>query len=220
NALSCTAEAGGSCCSPANGIVVLTQQWVEGFGPADSFTVHGLWPNHCDGSYTPKEGCDPSRNYTNLDSILRKNQTLYDEMRTYWPSFNGPARNGEFWSHEWERHGTCVTTLNPKCFSDNTPYQDVYTYFSTTLQLQQQYDLFSMLSDANITPGGSYSLDEFEEAIRSYTGFMPKVTCKRGSVLNEIRIYFNVRNGDQYELTNSRERSNCSRQHLVHFPVK
>lgn len=43
NALSCTRTAGGSCCSPANGLVVLAQQWYKGLGPADAFTMHGLW---------------------------------------------------------------------------------------------------------------------------------------------------------------------------------
>ncbi|CAO3601409.1 unnamed protein product [Absidia cylindrospora] len=43
DALSCSSTAGGSCCSPTNGIVLLTQQWYEGLGPQDYFTVHGLW---------------------------------------------------------------------------------------------------------------------------------------------------------------------------------
>ncbi|ORZ07398.1 ribonuclease T2-like protein [Absidia repens] len=219
NALSCTPDAGGSCCSPANSRVVLVQGWYQGLGPADSFTMNSLRASHCDGRRT-RWGCDPSRNYPNLDSILSVNQTLYDEMRTYWPSVNGPDRNDEFWSHEWENQGTCITTLEPKCFSNYTQYQDVYTYFGTALQLHQQHDLFAMLSNSNITPGGSYSLDVFEEAIRSYTGFTPKITCNQGSVLNEIMIYFNVRNGDQYEPTDSTEHSFCRRQSMIHFPVK
>ncbi|ORZ07401.1 RNase Sy [Absidia repens] len=220
NALSCSANAGGSCCSPASSRVVLAQQWYEGLGPANSFAIYSLRPSHCDGTITPWRECDPSRNYPDLNSILRVNQTLYDEMSTYWPSFRGPATNDEFWSREWKGHGTCITTLEPKCFSNYTQYHDVYTYFGTALQLHKQYDLFSILSDANITPGGSYSLDAFEEAIRSYTGFTPRVSCRQGSVLNEIWIYFNVRNRDQYEPTYSTARSTCSRQHPIQFPMK
>ncbi|ORZ07402.1 ribonuclease T2-like protein [Absidia repens] len=159
DALSCTPDAGGSCCSPSNGIVVLTQRWNQGLGPADSFTVKWFM----------------------VHVLLR-----------------------------WIPH----------VFPNYTQYHDVYTYFGTALQLRKQYDLFSILSDANITPGGSYSLDEFEYAIRSYTGFTPRITCKRGSVLEDIRIYFNVRNRDQYEPRNSTIRSNCSRQGRIHFPVK
>ncbi|ORZ07433.1 RNase Sy, partial [Absidia repens] len=220
DALSCSTTAGGSCCSPTNGVVVLTQQWYEGLGPQDYFTMHGLWPNMCNGGRTPEEGCDPSRNYGDLDPILRRNQSLYNEMSTYWPSFKGSDRNAEFWSHEWITHGTCITTLERQCFSNFQEYQDLFTYFNTALGLHQQYDLYAILSDANITPGGSYSLDQFESAVRAYTGFTPMITCKEGSTLNEIRIYFKVRNGDQYEPTNSTERSSCSRRRMIQYPVK
>ncbi|CAO3601276.1 unnamed protein product [Absidia cylindrospora] len=108
-------------------------------------------------------------------------------------------------------NGTCITTLEKKCFSNYQQYDDLFTYFTTALELHRQYDLYEMLRQENITPGGSYSLDQFESAIRAYTGFTQKVTCKEGSKLNEIWIYFKVRNGNQYEPTNSTERSSCSR---------
>lgn len=37
-------------------------------------------------------------------------------------------------SHEWVKHGTCVTTLNPTCYgSEYTPYQDVVDYFEVSI---------------------------------------------------------------------------------------
>ncbi|ORZ13738.1 RNase Sy [Absidia repens] len=219
NALSCSNTAGGSCCSPANGLVLLVQQWYHGLGPEDSFTMHGLWPDTCAGGLTPEIGCDESRFYPNMDGILQRNQTLYENMVTYWPSFKGRSNYDEFWSHEWNKHGTCVTTLDPKCFSNFNDHDDVYDYFTTALQLHETYDLYTILSNADITPGGSYSLDQFESAIRSATGFMPKITCK-GSTLNEIWLYFNVRNGNQYLPTDSTDHSTCSRIRNINYPVK
>ncbi|CAO3601410.1 unnamed protein product [Absidia cylindrospora] len=115
---------------------------------------------------------------------------------------------------------TCITTLEKKCFSSYQEYDDLFAYFTTTLELHRQYDLYEMLRQENITPGGSYSLDQFESAIRAYTGFTPRVTCKEGSKLNEIWIYFKVRNGNQYEPTNSTARSSCSRRNMIEYPVK
>ncbi|CAO3601415.1 unnamed protein product [Absidia cylindrospora] len=210
--------AGGSCCSPANGIVLLTQQWHKGLGPPDHFTLHGLWPNMCDGRHVV--GCDPSRYYPDLDSILRRNQTLYNEMAAYWPSFNGPDKNDEFWSHEWNTHGTCITTLEKQCFSNYKEYDDIFTYFDTALALSKRYDLYDMLSNAQITPGHAYSLEQLELAVHDHIGFMPVVKCKEGSTLDEIRIYFKVRNGNQYQPTYRTERSNCSRRRMINYPLK
>jgi hypothetical protein len=41
---------GNRCCveHPA-GLMLLTQLWNPGLGPADAWTIHGLWPNHCNG---------------------------------------------------------------------------------------------------------------------------------------------------------------------------
>lgn len=38
-------------------------------GPSDSWTIHGLWPDNCDGTY--KANCDDSRAYTNISAILK-----------------------------------------------------------------------------------------------------------------------------------------------------
>ncbi|ORZ09195.1 RNase Sy [Absidia repens] len=217
NALSCSSTAGGSCCSPTNGLLLLVQQWVKGFGPDDSFTMHGLWPDTCSGGQTGNNGCDSSRQYDDLESILQSNQTLYKDMTTYWPSYKGASNNGDFWSHEWGKHGTCVSTLAPKCYSDFKKNQDVYDYFGTALQLREKYDLYSILNKAKITPGGSYSAKDFESAIESAVGVKPKVTCS-GSDLEEVWIYFNVKNSNQYVPTDSVDDSTCNGS--INYPTK
>ncbi|KAI8093097.1 RNase Sy [Halteromyces radiatus] len=217
NALSCSSTAGGSCCSPTNGLLILVQQWVQGFGPSTSFTMHGLWPDTCSGGQTGNNGCDPSRQYTNLDSILQGNSSLYNDMETYWPSYKGASNNGDFWTHEWGKHGTCVSTLAPQCYTSYTKYEDVYDYFGTALELRQKYDLYSILKGANITPGGSYSANDFESAIQSSVGVKPKVTCS-GSDLEEVWIYFNVKNTNQYVPVDSVDSSTCSGD--INYPTK
>src|SRR3954469_10720703 len=62
----------------------------KGYGPSDAFTLHGFWPDTCSGGQGPSSGCDASRSYDGLGSILQNaNPQLYDEANTYWPSYKG-----------------------------------------------------------------------------------------------------------------------------------
>ncbi|CAO3644941.1 unnamed protein product [Cunninghamella blakesleeana] len=215
DAISCSNNSGGECCTPTNGILILVQQWIEGYGPDDAFTMHGLWPDTCSGGQTGDNGCDPSRNYPDLGSIIQSNQTLNTDMNTYWPSYKDD--NPAFWSHEWNKHGTCVSTLQPKCYSNFKENEDVYDYFGTALQLRSKYNLHSTLSDSQITPGGSYSSSSMISAIKSAYGVKPLVNCKNGK-LNEIWIYFNVKGGNTFVPIDALGSSSCSGN--VNYPDK
>ena len=146
-----------TCCFNAPGGQLLqTQFWDTNppTGPSDHWTVHGLWPDHCDGTYDAY--CDNSRNYTNITQILQAagKTDLLTYMDTYWKDYQG---NDEvFWEHEWGKHGTCISTLNPKCYTGYTPQQEVVDYFQKTVDLFKTLDSYSvsmtfsrMLSNAN-----------------------------------------------------------------------
>lgn len=48
-------------------------------------------------------------------------------MKTYWTA---PDINDEdLWAHEWAKYGTCISALDPPCYSDYTPQQEVVDYF-------------------------------------------------------------------------------------------
>ena len=49
---------------PSMGLLVLVQQWYNGLGPSDEFTMHGLWPDTCSGGQGPANGCDANRVYS------------------------------------------------------------------------------------------------------------------------------------------------------------
>ncbi|CAO3588331.1 unnamed protein product [Absidia cylindrospora] len=157
--------------------------------------------------------------YPNLDAILQKNQTLYNDMKTYWPSIRGPLEGIKFWTHVWNKQGTCVSTLDPKCFSNFKDYQDVYGYFGTALQLFHEYDLYAMLNTSSITPGATYRVDQLESAIASVVGVKPKISCSGSNTLTEISLAFHVVNGTQYVPTNHTQRSIC-RGGNVYYPRK
>ncbi|KAI8145066.1 RNase Sy [Fennellomyces sp. T-0311] len=219
DAISCSTSDADSCCTPTYGLMVHVQQWLPDYGPATAFTMHGLWPDTCSGGIpgSGNSGCDASRNYDDVGEIIQSaDSSLYSQLNIYWPSYTGD--NGAFWTHEWNKHGTCVTTLDPECFgSSYEEYDDITAYFQKTLDLRAEYDLYQILKSAGITPGSSYSVSAFESAIEKSTGATPKITCS-GGALEEIWLYFYVKGTDTYVPTDAFDGTSCSGS--IQYPAK
>ncbi|KAF9274897.1 ribonuclease T2-like [Mortierella alpina] len=209
-------------------------QWHRDLGPNNKFTMHGLWPNDCDGSHDNSTWCDRERKYNNVEDILHdypdKRDGFLDDMYKYWPSFMPTPQNpdfNKFWSREWGKHGTCLSTLDPGCMSKE---KAVYSYFNKALTLREEYDIYAALAAHNITPGDSYPVDEVIDAIEQELGVGAAVVCKHGptdplevrwisyssihdsrrcelgevltskySVYQKFRLFFQVQNKDQYK---------------------
>ncbi|KAG0364073.1 ribonuclease T2-like [Gamsiella multidivaricata] len=201
------------------GLIVLVQQWYNGLGPSDQFTMHGLWPDTCSGGQGPTSGCDSTRVYTDVATRLQNypnaDANFENNMNTYWSSYTGD--NNEFWSHEWSKHGTCVSTLNPSCIANYVQDEDVYNYFSKALALRQQYDLYAALANAGIYPGSTPNVADMHTAIHNAFGVDAEINCSSGS-LSEIWLYFNVENGDQYVHTAPQSQGSCSG--AISYPTK
>ncbi|XP_050237200.1 ribonuclease 1 [Mercurialis annua] len=138
-----------SCCYPTTG------------KPAADFGIHGLWPNYKDGSYP--SNCDSSNPFdrtkiTDLASSMQKN----------WPTLACPSGDGmTFWSHEWDKHGTCSESI-----------LDQHGYFKTTLDLKKQVNLLQALQSAGIQPNGdTYSLSSIKSTIQQSIGYNPWIEC-------------------------------------------
>ncbi|KAI9591817.1 ribonuclease T2-like protein [Syncephalis fuscata] len=197
--LSCSAKKNAnSCCSPTMGLMVFTQQWYPSLGPSDQFTMHGLWPDNCDGTYGPSDGCDSERNYDNLGQIIEEGDAeLFKNMNTYWPSYKGDAP--AFWSHEWNKHGTCVSTLEPKRTE----------YFRTALSLR-----------AGIVPGNKYDSEAFAKALQNAWGVPVGLKCSRDGI-QEIQVWLKVKGRDQFIAVSPPSKgssSSCGR--LIAYPTK
>ena len=136
-----------TCCFNAPGGQLLqTQFWdtAPATGPSNHWTIHGLWPDHCDGTFDAN--CDAARAYTNITQILQAagQTSLLSYMNTYWKDVNG--NDESFWEHEWGKHGTCISTLDPKCYTSYTPQEEVVAFFQKTV------DLFKTLDSYTVTP--------------------------------------------------------------------
>lgn len=134
-----------SCCYPTTG------------KPAEDFGIHGLWPNRDDGSW-PSNCNEETFDKSEVSDLIRR-------MQQVWPSLSCPSSDGvKFWSHEWEKHGTC-SLLNQ------------HQYFQIALDLKEKSNLLQVLKDAGISPGKFYSTERIEEAIQNGVGYAPFIEC-------------------------------------------
>lgn len=166
-------------------------------GPSDSWTIHGLWPDNCDGTYDAS--CDPSRAYTNITRILEAfgADDLLSYMQEYWVSDTGSDES--FWEHEWSKHGTCISTLDPDCYTNYQPTEEVPQFFNRTVNLFKTLPSYEWLSDAGIVPSSSatYTTAQIQAALsKNHGGKEVHLGCQRGA-LNEIWYFFNVRGSVQ-----------------------
>ena len=111
-------------------------------GPADAWTIHGLWPDHCDGTYDAN--CDSSREYTNITAILDSygKTDLLAYMDINWKDYQG--NDESFWEHEWGKHGTCISTLEPSCYDNYTPQAEVVDFFEKAVELNKGLDSYKV----------------------------------------------------------------------------
>ncbi|KAK0465544.1 ribonuclease T2 [Desarmillaria tabescens] len=195
---SCSSSSTGQdlCCfeSPG-GLLVQPQFWDSdpSTGPSDSWTIHGLWPDHCDSTFD--QSCDSSRAYTGIASLLTSNgaSDTLSYMQTYWVDINGD--NEEFWEHEWSKHGTCMSTLELDCFSSITKGQEAVAYFQSAVALFKSLPTYEWLANQGITPSSSttYSLSKVIAALTEESGgYTPALDCD-GSNLSQIYWYFHLK---------------------------
>ncbi|KAI5121169.1 hypothetical protein M0805_007166 [Coniferiporia weirii] len=220
-----------TCCSPSpGGLVLQTQFWDTYTGlekngqllPKNSWTIHGLWPDFCDGSYT--QYCDLSRQYDPAPSPNTTNGLpngtavpayigpgvdtfvlefgrieLLDYMNKYWVSQGSP--NNEFWAHEFSKHATCTSTFDTACYEDYKEHEDVVNFFESVVRAFQMFPTFNILAAAGIVPSNTttYTLAQVQNAVKAQTGATPFVGCGgNGTILNEMWHFSHVLGTEQY----------------------
>ncbi|KAK6827771.1 ribonuclease M [Apiospora arundinis] len=187
-----------TCCFNApGGQVLMTQFWDTHpvTGPEDSWTMHGLWPDNCDGSF--ESNCDKNRAYKNITQILQGSapDTL-KYMQEFWKDYKGDDET--FWEHEFGKHGTCISTLEPTCYADYKPTQEVGDYFTRAVTLFKALPSHEWLSEAGIVPSTSatYTLEAIQAALTAKHGKPVVINCKNKE-LNELWYQYNIQGSVQ-----------------------
>ncbi|KAK9485644.1 ribonuclease T2-like protein [Lipomyces starkeyi] len=187
-----------TCCVNApGGQLLLAQFWdfAPAVGPADKWTLHGLWPDNCDGSY--EQFCDDTRVVNSIETVFQTAGAteLLASMRDTWKSNSG--NDDGLWTHEWNKHGTCISTLAPTCYG---PKENITApmieYFARAVDLHSTLDTFSALANAGIVPSWNGRLNKtvILEAMSSVSdGHNVTLGCTRSGVLSEVWYHFNVK---------------------------
>jgi len=154
-------------------------------------------PDNCDGTYD--SNCDDRRAYTNITQILQAAGAtdLLNYMQTYWVSDSGTSES--FWEHEWGKHGTCISTLEPSCYTDYQPTEEVPQFFNRTVNLFKSLPSYQWLNEAGITPSSSatYTTAQIQAALsKNRGGHQVYLGCQSGA-LTEIWYFFNVQGSVQ-----------------------
>ncbi|MCJ1342614.1 ribonuclease T2-like [Peltigera leucophlebia] len=186
------------CFNYPGGLLLQTQFWDTNppTGPSDSWTIHGLWPDNCDGTY--EANCDPAREYTNIRQIISDAGAtdLLSYMNTYWKDYQG--NDESFWSHEWGKHGTCISTLETSCYTNYVPKEEVVAFFQKAVDLFKTLPSYQFLSTAGIVPSttATYTASAINAALRTPRGVNAIIQCKDGA-LDEIWYFYNVQGSVQ-----------------------
>ncbi|KAL1991557.1 hypothetical protein VTN49DRAFT_4865 [Thermomyces lanuginosus] len=212
-----TPEKVDSCCSETfGGLLLATQFWNTHTGledqgqllPKNSWTLHGLWPDFCNGSYT--QYCDLSRQYDpdpspntttgtpdgtpvppykgpSIDKLIEPfgAHDLLDWMNKYWVNLNAP--NHDLWAHEFSKHATCFSTFDLPCYGPKrVEHEDILDYFTTVIAYFRRHPTYDWLARAGIRPSNStrYSLKHIQHALRRQSGATPYLGCS-GPRFNE-----------------------------------
>ena len=205
--LSCSAKASpldvDSCCSETfGGLLLSTQYWdtytgLESQGqliPPKQWTLHGLWPDFCNGSYT--QYCDLSRQF---DPSPSPNTTTGTSSGTPIPPYTGPsvstfisafgrydllawmnkywvnqgAPNSAFWAHEFSKHATCYSTFDVPCYGpEYVLHEDLIDFYQTAIMYYMRFPTYTWLAAAGITPSNSttYTLSDMQGALTKASG--------------------------------------------------
>lgn len=187
------------CLNSPGGTLLQTQFWDTdpASGPRDSWTIHGLWPDNCDGTY--EANCDTAREYGNVSAIIKAsgNDELLDYMTKYWTSNLDSAES--FWEHEWDKHGTCISTLEPDCYTEYNPTEEVPDFFQATVDLFKTLPTYSWLKAAGISPSTSntYSASDIQGVLSGKHGADVYLGCTEDGALEEVWYFFNVKGSVQ-----------------------
>ncbi|UPX15714.1 Ribonuclease T(2) [Ascochyta rabiei] len=212
-----------TCCTEAQGQILQVQFWDSSpaTGPANSWTIHGLWPDNCDGTY--KSTCDSSRAYTDISCTLKNRGAtdILNYMETYWKDYQG--NDESFWEHEWSKHGTCYSTLKPSCYTNYQAEDELVDFLNTTITLFKDLPTYQWLSNAGIAPSSSktYTNAAITSALKAKFGATPILTCTSGE-LNQIQYAFNtygsVAHGNFVPVNPTGTSGNCPKTGIKYLP--
>ncbi|AOA63082.1 RNAse [Komagataella phaffii GS115] len=185
-----------TCCfEHPGGVLVLTQFWnyYPAIGPDKLFTLHGLWPDNCDGSYD--QFCSNSDTITEVSGILRSfgEEELLEKMKQVWKNNN--HNDEQLWIHEFNKHATCMTTIQSKCYDQYEKHVNVVDFFRTTVAVFETVPTYDWLANNGIVPSTAqtYSRQQIEDTLTAQFGQPVRISCNKYGALDEVWYFHHLK---------------------------
>lgn len=184
-----------SCCYEGiNGLFLQTQFWdySPGIGANDSWTLHGLWSDKCLGGFN--QFCNPSWEISDVPGILKDlgEDKLLKKMQKNWLNLYG--NDASLWEHEFNKHGTCMSTVNPSCYPKDAPqYQYVADFYRSAVGLWETLPSFDFLADAGIYPSeeDTWTVEQWNTALSAHVdNKVVHLGCDHNNHVNELWYFF------------------------------
>ncbi|XP_043269563.1 ribonuclease Oy [Venturia canescens] len=140
----------------------------------EEWSIHGIWPTkyHVIGPLY----CNKSMPF-NFAAL----QPIELELEKKWIDVEKGRKAHSFWTHEWEKHGTCAAVLEP--------LNSELKYFKEGLALLDQYDMKHVLAKAMIMPGQAYNVQKILDGVKKVLGKTAQVQCVNNPKTHEIYLF-------------------------------
>lgn len=160
-----------------------------------------------------------------MSAILQQfgRQDLLDYMNTYWKNSPSSGSDESLWEHEWEKHGTCISSYNTNCYTNYQSTQEYVDFANRTVSLFKGLNTYQFLANAGITPDSSktYTASAINTALKNAFGQDVIIQCNNGA-LDEAWYTFNTRgsaqNGQFVPAAPDGSKSNCPSTGIKYLP--
>ena len=199
--------------------ILFALQWPESFCEtqkctphSDHWAIHGAWPENKDGSW-PQNCC------TKKPFDINVLKPIESELIAAWSSLKVGGTNSQFWSHEYEKHGTCAV--------ESPMMKDELSYFKSTLAAFKETHLDQWLANAHIVPSETkqYTLQSIHEAVKKGLGYDAQIQCVHSKhhkfpVISQINLCLDKTTLSPFNCPASLHDRSCKTAAIGYLPSK
>lgn len=173
-----------------------------------SFTIHGLWSDWGPKLFEWNEFCQPDIevdadqvNITELIGTTFGKPELLRLMETYWINTENSnvadSSDEELWTHEYNKHGTCMNTVDPQCFNgEYKDYEAPVNFWQKVVDVWETLNTYEFLSREGIVPtvDHTYKKDDILAALKnSHSDKEVYIGCTTEGALDEVWFYYHIK---------------------------